>query len=232
MKTFITQLKWQFLLLQKNKIIGISLAVTFIYGLLLYFLKEIGGLDILLVSMVLNDPSVIGFFFVALAIYTEMKHQILPAIFTTPLNIHTYLLSKTISISIIGVICSLGLAMSVKGFDFDILSFAIGAMGICVLSTFLGIFMLTFANEFLKFAMTSIPIFLIFINIPLLQYLGVVDLGFIKYLFPIQGSLDLIDNAISGTEINYFLAYISIIVTIPLFYWLAYKRFSKKIVNQ
>ena len=232
MKRFLEQLKWQFILLQKNSIISISLGVTFIYGILLFFLKEIGGLDILLVSLVLNDPSVIGYFFIALAIYTEIKHQILPAILTTPLNIHTFLLSKTVSLSIIGIICSLGLAISVKGFDFDILSYTIGSMGICLLSTLLGIFMLTFANEFLKFAMISMPVFLAFINLPLLQYLGVVDMGFLKYLFPIQGSLDLIDAAISGKEINYFLSYISIIVTVPLLYWLAYKQFSKKIVNQ
>lgn len=232
MKAFLTQLKWQFVLLQKNNIIIISLAVTCIYGVLLYFLKGIGGLDALLVSMVLNDPSVIGFFFVALAIYTEMKCQILPAIFTTPLSTHTFLLSKTIAISIVGVVCSVGLALSVKGFDFDVLAFSVGALGICVLCTLLGLFMLTFANEFLKFAMLSIPIFLTFVNVPLLQYLGLIDMGVARYLFPIQGSLDLIDNAISGTEINHTLAYVSLVVMVPLFYWIAFLRFRKKIVNQ
>lgn len=232
MKTFINQLKWQFKLLQKNNIISISLVVTLIYGLLLFFLKDIKGLDTLVVSLVLNDPSIIGYFFVALALYTEIKHQILPAIFTTPLSIHTFLLSKTISISIIGLICSLGLAVSIKGFDFGILSFSIGAMSICVLSTLLGLFMLTFANEFLKFALLSVPVFLGFINIPLLQYLGIIDMGFIKHFFPIQGSLDLIDTGISGAEIDYLIAYMSIIISIPLLYWIAYKRFNKTIVHQ
>lgn len=232
MKKFIVQLKWQFLLLQKNSIIGISVAVTLIYGVLLYLLKEMGSVDMLLVFLVLNDPAVIGYFFVALAIYTEIKHQILPAIFITPLNMHTYLLSKTVAISTIGLVCSLGLAITVKGVDFDMLSFIIGTMGVCVLSTLLGIFMLTFANEFIKFGMLSIPVFLTFINVPLLQYLGVIDMGFIKYLFPIQGSLDLIDTAISGTDINDWGAYISVLVMVPLFYWLAFKQFSKKVVYQ
>jgi fluoroquinolone transport system permease protein len=232
MKAFLTQLKWQFILLQKNNIISISLIVTFIYGILLYFLKDINGLDTLMVSLVLNDPSIIGYFFIALAIYSEIKQQILPAIFTTPLNIHTFLLSKTISISSIGLLCSLGLAISVKGFDFDILTFSIGAMSICILSTLLGLYMLTFANEFLKFALLSIPVFLAFINIPLLQYLGIIDMGFIKYLFPIQGSLDLIDTAISGNEINYLVAYLSLLISTPLLYWMAYQQFNKKIVHQ
>ncbi|WP_027419654.1 fluoroquinolone export ABC transporter permease subunit [Crocinitomix catalasitica] len=232
MKTFITQLKWQFTLLQKNNIISISIAVTFIYGLLLFFLKDIGPLDALVVFLVLNDPSVIGYFFVALAIYTEIKHQILPAIFTSPLNIHTFLLSKIVSISFIGLICSLGLIISVKGFDFDMLNFSIGAAGICILSTLLGLFMLTYANGFLQFGMISIPVFLAFINLPLLQYLGIMDFGFFGYLMPIKGSLDLIDHAIGGTEINLIFAYTSIIISTPLFYLLAYKRFVKKIVSQ
>ena len=232
MKAFLTQLKWQFILLQKNNIISISLIVTFIYGILLYFLKDINGLDTLMVSLVLNDPSIIGYFFIALAIYSEIKQQILPAIFTTPLNIHTFLLSKTISISSIGLLCSLGLAISVKGFDFDILTFSIGAMSICILSTLLGLYMLTFANEFLKFALLSIPVFLAFINIPLLQYLDIIDMGFIKYLFPIQGSLDLIDTAISGNEINYLVAYLSLLISTPLLYWMAYQQFNEKIVHQ
>lgn len=232
MKKFIVQLKWQFLLLQKNNIISISFGVTFIYGLLFYFLKGMGSADAFLVSLVLNDPAVIGYFFVALAIYTEIKHQILPAIFITSLNIHTFILSKTVSISIIGLICSLGLAISVKGVNFDVLSFSVGAMGICVISTLLGIFMLTFTNDFLKFAMISLPVFLIFFNVPVLQYLGVINMGLFKYVFPIQGGLDLIDTAISGASINYGFACASVVISVPLLYWLAFYRFSRKVVYQ
>lgn len=232
MKIILTQLKWQFILLQKNNIISISLGVTMIYGILLYFLRDSGNLDMVLVSLVLNDPSVIGFFFVALAIYTEIKCQILPALFSTPLSMHAFLLSKTVSISIVGLVCSLGLAISVKGFDFHVLSYSIGALGICVFSTLLGIYMLTFADEFLKFTMLSIPVFLVLVNVPLLQYLGVVDLGWGKYLFPIQGCLDLIGAAIGGAEINYWFPCVSMTLSLPLFYWMAFQRFNKKVVNQ
>ncbi|MDX8338880.1 hypothetical protein SLH46_06785 [Draconibacterium sp. IB214405] len=232
MNSFGSQLKWQFVLLQKNSIITISFAVTLTYGLLLYFLRDIGSLDKLLVALVLNDPSVIGYFFIALAIYIEMKHQILQAIFVTPFNLHHLFLSKVLSVSLIGMVCSLGLAFSVKGFDFNILLYAIGSFSICILSALLGLYMLTFSNEFLKFAMTSIPVFLAFVNLPLLQYLGVFEMGAVKYLFPIQGSLDLIDYAISGTDVNFIYAIVSIVVFIPLFYWLAFRRFSNKVVHQ
>ncbi|WP_320113366.1 hypothetical protein [Draconibacterium orientale] len=232
MNSFGSQLKWQFVLLQKNSIITISFAVTLVYGLTLYFLRDIGSLDKLLVALVLNDPSVIGYFFIALAIYIEMKHRILQAIFVTPFNLHHLFLSKVISVSLIGMACSLGLAFSVKGFDFNIAWYAIGSLSICVLSSLLGLYMLTFSNEFLKFAMSSIPVFLAFVNLPLLQYLNVVEMGLVKYIFPIQGSLDLIDYSVSGTAINFAFAIASIVVFIPFFYWLAFRRFSRKIVHQ
>lgn len=232
MSSFFTQLKWQFLLLQKNSIITISFVVTLIYGVLLYFLRDVGPLDKLVVSLVLNDPSVIGFFFIGLAIYTEIKHQVLPAIFVTPVNLHAIVLAKVISISLIGLVCSLALAISIKGFDFDMLSYTVGSFGICVLSSLLGLYMLTYASDFLKFAMMSVPVFLVFINAPLLNYLGALNMGFVKYFFPIKGSLDLIDAAISGTEISYVYSYLSIFIMVPLFYYLAFTRFKNKVVHQ
>lgn len=232
MNSFGSQLKWQFVLLQKNSIIAVSFAVTLMYGLVLYFLRDINGLDKLVVALVLNDPSVIGYFFIALAIYIELKHQILQAIFVTPFNLHHLLISKVVSISLIGMLCSLGLAFSVKGLGFNIALFAVGSLSICILSSLLGLYMLTFSTEFLKFAMTSIPVFLAFVNLPLLQYLGVLKMGVLKFIFPIQGSLDLISYAISGTAIHFGYAVASIVVFISLLYWMAFRRFSQKIVHQ
>lgn len=232
MSVFLTQLKWQFVLLQKNKIISISLVVTLMYGVILYLIKETLYLDQVLVSLVLNDPSVIGYFFIALAIYTEIKHQLLPAIFVTPVSIHVFLVTKVLSISIIGMICSLGLAFAVKGLDFEVFHYAVGSFGICVLSALLGLIMLTFASEFLKFSLISAPIFITFINVPLIQYLAVIDLGVFKYLFPIQGSLDLINHSVSEVAISHAYSYASIAVMTPVFYLMAFRLFANKIVHQ
>lgn len=232
MSVFLTQLKWQFVLLQKNKIISISLVVTLMYGVILYLIKDTLYLNQVLISLVLNDPSVIGYFFIALAIYTEIKHQLLPAIFVTPVSIHTFLITKVLSISIIGAVCSLGLAVAVKGFDFGILHYTVGSFGICVLSALLAITMLTYASEFLKFSLISAPVFIAFINVPLLQYFGIIDLGMFKYIAPIQGSLDLINYSISGETIHYVYAFGSIIVMIPILYLIAFRQFANKIVHR
>lgn len=232
MTNFIKSLKWQFLLLQKNSIISISFGVTIIYGLLLYFFRDTRAIDKLLVSLVLSDPSVIGYFLIALAIYTEIKHQILSALLVTPASIHQMLITKTISMTIIGVVCCLGLVVLVKGTSFNILYFTLGAVGICLMSSLLGIIMLTFSGEFLKFVMFSIPVFLIFVNLPLLHFLGGINMGFFRYLFPIQGSLDLIDYSLSGTHVNLWYSYFSIVISIPLLYVVAYRLFVKKVVQR
>lgn len=232
MISFLNQLKWQFILLQKNNIISISFIVTIIYGLILFFLKDAKYIDELLVSLVLNDPSVIGYFFIALFIYTEIKHGVLNALFVTPVNTHQYLLSKILSLAIIGTICSIGLVLSVKGVGFDFFNYIVGSFSICLLSAIVGLITLTFASEFLNFALLSIPVFFIFTGISLLSYLGVIDIGDFKYLLPVQGGLDLIDNAVSNTRINYGYVYISLGIAIPLFYVIAFRLFTKKYISQ
>lgn len=231
MMTFFRQLHWQFLLLQKNNIIGISIVVTLIYAAILYFLNDNSQIDKVLVALVLNDPSVIGYFFIALGFYTERKHHLLAALHTTPLRRHIHLLSKIMALSILGVLCSLGLAISVSLNELHFVEFTIGAFGICVLSILLGIMMMRYSTEFLKFTMLSAPVFLLFINLPLIQYLGGVDLGIVKYLFPIQGSLDLIDYGVSGSAYSPVYAYLSLLLLVPVFYFMAYRVYFQEVVK-
>lgn len=229
---FFHLLKWQFILLHKNNIITISFAVTFIYAVVLFLLRDIQGLDTVLVALILNDPSVIGYFFIALSIYTEMKHQVLAAIIVTPVNMHQLIITRVLSLSIIGTLCSLGLVISVNGLDFNWWAFIIGSFSICLLSCLLGIYMLTFAGEFLRFTIISIPVFLFFINIPLVHYLGVIDLGYAAYLFPLEGSLQLIDFAVSNAPIDFTYVLFSLLLFVPAFYWLAFYRFNNTVIHQ
>lgn len=232
MKAFLIHLKWQFMLLQKNNIITISFVVTLIYGIILFFLKDVGNLDKFIVAIVLNDPSVIGYFFVALSIFTEIKSQVLSAIRISPVNIHQLLLAKIVSLSIIGTVCAIGLAISVKGLDFHIINYTIGAFGVCAISTMLGLIMMKYSSEFLRFVMFSIPIFIAIVNIPLMHYLGAFDLGFFNYLFPVQGCINLIDMALSGTKVPLIYSYSSLVVFLPIFYFLSFRVFSKNIINK
>ncbi len=232
MSSFLQQLKWQFLLLQRNSIIIISFVVTIVYGLLLYFLNDVKYIDELLISLVLNDPSVIGYFFIALAIYTEIKQGVLNALIVTPTNCHHYLISKIIALSVIGTICSILLVLSVKGLNFDYINYTIGSFSICLLSSTIGVIVLTFASEFLNFALLSIPVFFLFTGISLLAYLGTIDIGLFKYFLPVQAGLDLIENAVNGKPINYWYISISLCIAFAFFYAIAFRLFNKKYLIQ
>lgn len=232
MKSFFEQLKWHLILLQKNNILSISLILTLLYGTIFYFLKEVTNVDKALVFMVLNDPTIIGYFFITLSIYTEMKLQILPAIFTTPIKIHQYLIPKVLALSLLGLLCSLLLVFFVKGFDFDILNYSIAALTICILTSLLALIIMTYSTEFLKFAMMSVPVILVFMIVPLIQYVGLIDLGFAKYIFPIQSAVDLLDYSVSNTNTNLVLAYIQLIFWIVALYFTAFKFFSTKIIHR
>jgi fluoroquinolone transport system permease protein len=230
MKSFLKLLVWEIRLLQKNSIINVSIVVTIIYGLILFFLRDLEYFNQFLVALILNDPTVIGYFFIALAIYTEMKSGVLSAIFVSPLKLHHFLWSKVAAISLIGTLCSLALIISVRGLQFNMVSYTVGSLVICLLSALLGIITLTYTDDFLNFALRSVPIFLAFVVIPLLHYLKIFDIGWLIYLFPVQASLDLIDFGVSDTPYHLGYVLLSTAFFIPVFYYFAYQRFSQSVV--
>ncbi|RPG30246.1 MAG: hypothetical protein CBB72_014155 [Muricauda sp. TMED12] len=227
MNTFARQLKWQFVILAKNQIVTMSFMVTLLYIGLLFGLGKTAYLDQVLMAIILNDPTVIGYFFIGLSLFTERKQNVHEAMAVSPVNLKTVLLAKTVAITTIGVGCSLALVIPLKGLSFDLVDFTLGSIGLCALSALLGLYVQTFTSEFLKFAMVSIPIFLAFTSVPLLQYLGAIDLGGLKYLLPVQGPVSLIDHALSGTAMNMWYAYGSITVLVLLGYLMAGSRLAQ-----
>lgn len=232
MKELIQQIKWQFIILQRNNIITISIVVTAIYALLFFVIRDLGNTDKILTLLILNDPAIIGLFFIGLSIIMEKDQQVLTALFVTPINHHIYLLSRVLSLSIIGWFCALGMGVSAVGMTFHFIHFSVGVLGICILSCLVGAWLVCYTSEFMRFTLKTIPILLFFINLPLLNYFEVTDIGLFK-ISPAQGCLDLIASSHSDTpsvsDIIY--GYVSIVFWIPLFYWLVYRTFVSKIVN-
>jgi fluoroquinolone transport system permease protein len=231
MRQFLLQTKWQFQLLAKNNVITISFVVTAIYGILFYAIRDLGNMEKILTLLILNDPAVIGLFFIGLMIIIERNQQVLSALFTTPINHHAYLISRIVSLSIICWICALGMAYSALGTSFHLIHFSMGVLGISIISCLAGVYIVCYTREFMAFTLKSIPILLLFINIPVLNYFEVTDIGIFK-LFPAQGSLDLITNSYLATPgfSSLIFGYISMAVWIPPLYWFVYRTFITKIV--
>lgn len=232
MKQLFIQTKWQFVLLARNNIIVISIVITAVYAGIFLAIKDLGNMDKFLTLLILNDPAIIGLFFIGLMIIIERNQQVLSALFVAPISHHVYLISRVLSLSIICWLCALGMALAAKGLSFNILHFTAGVLGISIMSCLAGLYMVSYTKEFMAFTLKSIPVLLLFINIPLLNYFEVTDIGFFR-IFPAQGSLDLIINSYKDIPVlsQLIYGYSSIFIWIPLLYWLVYRAFISKIVN-
>ena len=231
MSEFFKQIKWQFLIFQKNNLITMIAATTAVYVLLIYFLKDFGEIEKFITLLIYNDPAVIGFIFIGVSIILEKDQEVLPALFVTPLNYHIYLISRIITLSTLGFFGALAMVLTAEGAAFNVIHFSVGAFSTGVLFCLLGIFVVSRTTEILHFLLRGVPL-LILMSLPLLNYFELTNLSFLN-LFPVQGGLNLMVNSYRKTSSSAELifGYVSIFVWIPLLYRTVYRIFVSKIVK-
>lgn len=231
MNELFKQIKWQFLIFQKNNLLAMIVGITAFYVLIIYLIKDFAGVEKFITLLIYNDPALVGFIFIGISIILEKDQEVLPALFVTPLNQHIYLISRIITLSAIGFSGAVAMVLMAKGFSFNLLHFSVGSFSTCVLFSLMGIFVVSYTTEVLHFLLRAIPL-LIFMSLPLLNYFEMTDLSILK-LFPVQGGLNLLVN--SYTESPNFgelvFGYVSIVVWTPLLYWFVYRIFMKRVVK-
>jgi len=225
------QIKWQFLIFQKNNLITMIAGITAFYVLIIYLIKDFANVEKFITLLIYNDPALVGFIFIGISMILEKDQEVLPALFVTPLNKHIYLISRIITLSLIGFFGALAMVLTAKGASFNFLHFSIGAFSTCILFCLLGIFIVSYTTEILHFLLRAVPL-LIFMSLPLLNYFELTDLSFLK-LFPVQGGLNLMVNSYRESPIFWELVfgYISIAVWTPLLYWFVYRIFIARVVK-
>ena len=225
------QIKWQFLIFQRNNIVTMIVGITAFYVLIIYLIKDFQTVEKFITLLIYNDPALVGFIFIGISIILEKDQEVLSALFVTPLNQHLYLISRIITLSAIGFFGALAIVLTAKGTSFNFLHFSIGAFSTCVLFSLMGIFIISSTTEILHFLLRAVPL-LIFMSLPLLNYFELTDLSFLK-LFPVQGGLNLMVNSYSESP-NFreiIFGYLSIAVWTPLLYWLVSRIFISRIVK-
>ena len=229
LKHLAEQLKWQFVILQRNNLINISVGVTVLYAIIFYIFKDFAYMEKALTLLVYNDPSLIGLLFLGLAVILEKNQQVLPAFLVTPMSIHHYLLSRTIALTIIGWFCALGMVVAALGFSFNWLHCSMGVIGICFIFSLAGVFLISYTSEFLNYMLLSIPVMML-LSLPLLNYYHLTDIAWFK-LIPTQGATDLLissyESPLATGELLF--AYGSTIFWIVILYWGAFKVFYKSV---
>jgi len=225
------QIKWQFLIFQKNNLITMIIGITAAYVLLIYSIKDFANVEKLITLLIYNDPAIVGFIFIGMSIILEKDQNVLPALFVTPLNRQLYLGSRIITLSAIGYLGALAMVLAAKGTSFNLLIFSVGAFSTCVLFCLAGIFVVSYTTEILHFLLRAVPL-LIFMSLPLLNYFELADIALLN-LFPVQGGLNLMVNSYREQPDfgEVIFGFILIAVWTPLIYWLVYRIFAKKMVG-
>lgn len=231
MSELFKQIKWQFLIFQRNNLIAMIFGITAFYMVVLYFLRDVGNVEKLTTLLIFNDPAMVGFIFTGLVIILEKDQEVFSALFVTPINQHIYLTSRIFTLSIISTVCALGMVLVAKGTMFQPVHFSVGVFSGCVIFSFVGVYVVSFTAEILHFMLRSIPL-VVLMSLPFLNYFGITDLSIFK-LFPVQGCLYLIDNSYSNSPdlAELVFGYLSLAVWIPVLYWFVFKTFRSRSIN-
>ncbi|CAN5731582.1 hypothetical protein BH24ACI2_BH24ACI2_12120 [soil metagenome] len=225
------QIKWQFLIFQRNNLITMIAGITAFYVLIIYLIKDFANVEKFITLVIYNDPALVGFIFIGISIILEKDQEVLPALFVTPFSQHIYLISRIITLSAIGFFGALAMVLTAKGTSFNVLHFSVGAFSTCILFSLMGIFVVSYTTEILHFLLRAIPL-LVFMSLPLLNYFELTDLSLLK-LFPVKGGLNLMVNSYRESP-NFWelvFGYLSIAVWTPLLYWFVYRIFMARVVK-
>lgn len=233
MKQLIQQIRWQYLILHRNNLIYVSIAITVIYALILFGLKTAPNMDKVLVLLLFNDPALIGLIFIGLSVIMEKNQMVFSAIFVSPINHHLYLISRVLALSILGLLCAIFMSITTLGFSINWLHFSMGIFCTCIIFSIAGIVVVCFTTDFLKFLLQAVPIMLI-LSLPLLNFFEVTNVKAFSFL-PTQACLNLIDYSyqknLSLSFQDLLLNYLQLLLWIPALYYLSFRLFILKIIT-
>lgn len=186
-------LKHDFILLYRNKIIVISLLVTAVYVLIFRALSAFGNIEKLLVLVIFNDPALLGFLFVGVMVLFEKNENTLEALAVTPIKISNYILSKSINLTLISLICCFAMVLSGYGFDFHYVHFLLATVLTTLIFSFIGFIVVAGQSNFNKYILKAMG-FILLLSVPFLGYFEVAE-SFYFVLFPTYPAIGLYNIA-------------------------------------
>ncbi|MEM1324343.1 MAG: hypothetical protein AAGI23_00235 [Bacteroidota bacterium] len=184
-------LKFDLKLLQKYQVVLISIIVTAVYVGVFKGLSNLGNVDQLLILLIFNDPALLGFLFVGVLILFEKSEHTLQALSVTPIKLHNYLLSKTIVLTIIGVLCCYAMVIATRGTDVHWLSFTLASLFATFIFSMFGFIAVADQNNFNKYILKATGIIL-GLALPFLGYFEVLP-NWLFWVFPTWAPIQLYD---------------------------------------
>jgi fluoroquinolone transport system permease protein len=217
MKQLVHLMKHDFLLLKRYKMIAVSVIVTALYMLAFKGIASWGDIDKLLVLVIFNDPALLGFLFIGVMVLFEKNENTIQALAVSPIKTSNYILSKSLSLTIISVVCCYAMVFASKGFDFNYVHFFFATALTTLLFSFIGFIVVSGLSNFNKYIIKAIGVIII-LTMPFIGYFEIVS----KYwfiMFPTMPAIDLFSLSfpnnltIFETILTYILAIVWCIVT-------------------
>lgn len=110
--------------------------------------------------LIFSDPVLIGLMFMGAIILFEKSEKVMQALAVSPISIHTYILSKTISIGLISLLSGVLIALF-SGMEHSYIHLIIGIMLGSALFTLVGISLSAFISTMNSFVMIMVPTLII-----------------------------------------------------------------------
>lgn len=220
-------LKYDILFQIKQGIYYLYTGITVLYAILLYFIDNSIKSDVS-VLMIISDPILLGFFFIGGIVLLEKDNNILQALFVTPLKVNEYIISKSMSLFFITLVCSI--IIGIIGFRKDINLFLF-VLTICISSstfTFLGMAIASSVNSLNEYMFIS-SCFEIILFSPLVSFFGIFD-TFLFRLIPSDAVISLIKSSINNRWTEAVFPLLVLIIWCISFYYIAKKSIFKNII--
>jgi fluoroquinolone transport system permease protein len=181
--------------------------------------------------VVFGDSVLIGFFFIAGAVFFEKGERTLFALLSTPVRFRHYLTSKLATLSMLSLIAAGVVSLSGAGTTFDPGTLFTAVVLCTLLFLLCGLITAAPFPSMTDWLIPSTGVIAV-LNVPLLFYAGLWEHP-VFYLLPTQGSLLLLGSAfgqldLSGWQVTYALTY-QLLWVVGLA-WLARKAFDRYVV--
>jgi len=187
--------------------------VSIVYLLIIFSLPGVARPTISL-YLVMTDTSVLGVMFVGALVLLEKQQNVMQSIFVTPLRLSTYLISKTISLTLLSVIMSMIIYVPVSGINVKTIMMVVVVTITSSMFILLGIGASARAmtlNQYLgRLIIASLLIIL-----PLAPFLAFENIGWLR-IFPSNALFEIATQVHSGS-----VGQLAVIDILILLLWLA-----------
>ncbi|QUH19654.1 fluoroquinolone export ABC transporter permease subunit [Alkaliphilus sp. B6464] len=228
MKRLINSIKGDIALQIKYGFYTVYIVITLIYILILRYLPiELVSKGIIFV--ILQDPSVLGFFFIGAIILLEKSENVIEHLVCTPLTINEYIISKVISLSVLSLATSLVIVFFAYEYHVNYFLLVTGVAITSFLFILIGIVAVARFNTVNRYMWSSIP-YIMVLFLPLLEHFSIIESP-LFYIFPTYASLLLIRGAFYSIKLWQFLySVVYLMLWIFLVYKWSYAWFYKYII--